>query len=176
MRAEGEREDFDLVSSWSESLRAGMSSSEPPEPSAVEGTHGQTQVSRAAERWRSSVIDHAALQVSDPILSRSFYSAVLAPLGFSLVRALDDGSAGFGPHGPGEFWIRPGRPSTGAHIAFAAPTRASVDAFHAAALAHGARDHGAPGLRPEYHSHYYAAFVLDPDGHNIEAVIHTARA
>ncbi len=125
------------------------------------------------------MLDHIGLPVADFAASRSFYSKALAPLGISLqmeVTAEETGShahAGFGRDGKPAFWIGSGAPlSPGLHVAFTAPDRASVDAFHAAALAAGARDNGAPGLRPHYHPHYYAAFVLDPDGHNIEAVCH----
>jgi catechol 2,3-dioxygenase-like lactoylglutathione lyase family enzyme len=111
--------------------------------------------------------------------SRRFYEAALAPLGFDLLHS-DEGQAGFGLRGrdrsADDFWVMAGdAPHTGIHVAFAAPDRAAVDAFHAAALASGGRDNGAPGLRPEYHAGYYAAFVLDPDGNNVEAVCHDRR-
>ena len=81
--------------------------------------------------------------------------------------------AGFGSPGRPQFWIATGKPVQGrVHFAFMTKDRAAVRAFHQAALAAGAKDNGAPGLRPEYHEHYYGAFVLDPDGHNIEAVCH----
>ena len=79
---------------------------------------------------------------------------------------------GIGPEGSEDFWIAPGEPTAPVHIAFAAPDRATVDAFHAAALAAGGRDNGRPGLRPQYHAGYYAAYVFDPDGNNVEAVFH----
>ena len=119
-------------------------------------------------------IDHVKLPVSDLEASRGFYSAALAPLGYELVYE-SDVSLGYGR---GEFEpfaveVR-GRPSVGTHIAITAFDEASVDAFHAAALAAGGRDNGGPGLRP-YGDRYYAAFVLDPDGHNLEAVFHGDR-
>jgi catechol 2,3-dioxygenase-like lactoylglutathione lyase family enzyme len=85
---------------------------------------------------------------------------------------LGDG-CGFGRQGKPDFWIaQRGTPQTDVHVAFVSPDRGTVDRFHAAALAAGGEDNGAPGLRPHYHEHYYAAFVHDPDGNNIEAVCH----
>ncbi|MFG1297800.1 VOC family protein [Xanthobacter variabilis] len=124
------------------------------------------------------MLDHMGISVSDLERSRAFYAAALAPLGLSIameVSAAETGghaAVGFGAGKP-EFWISggPGR-SSYFHVAFAAADRAMVNAFHAAALAAGGRDNGAPGLRPHYHPDYYAAFVLDPDGVNVEAVCH----
>jgi catechol 2,3-dioxygenase-like lactoylglutathione lyase family enzyme len=131
------------------------------------------------ERERS-MLDHVSLGVTDIDRGRRFYDAVLRPLG--LVRIVDFGESrgsdyGAAPGSPGvEFTItheaEVRTPIPGAHICFLAPDRAAVDAFHAAALASGGRDDGAPGLRPQYHANYYGAFVLDPDGHRIEAVCH----
>jgi catechol 2,3-dioxygenase-like lactoylglutathione lyase family enzyme len=84
----------------------------------------------------------------------------------------DNRAAGFGYEGRDDFWIDEGRPVGRAHIAFAAQNAEQVDGFHAAALAAGGRDNGAPGLRPQYHATYYAAYILDPNGNNIEAVFH----
>lgn len=118
------------------------------------------------------MLDHLGLEVSDYARSVEFYRAALAPLGYGLVEE-SQGHAGFGPPGRPLFWLRAGeRPHRRVHVAFAAVDRAAVEAFHAAALAAGARDNGAPGPRPQYHAHYYGAFVLDPDGNNIEAVCH----
>ena len=123
------------------------------------------------------MIDHVTVGVSDLERSRAFYSRALLPLGFSQIT---DSPAGlpeveFGLEEAPDFAIStaypPGAP---VHVAFAADRREQVDAFHAAALAAGGRDNGAPGLRPEYSEGYYGAFVLDPDGHNIEAVAHGA--
>jgi catechol 2,3-dioxygenase-like lactoylglutathione lyase family enzyme len=126
------------------------------------------------------MIDHLGIEVADYATSRSFYERVLAPLGYAVVmevtREMSGGyeGCGFGPPGRPHFWIGTGggMPGRGAHIAFTAASRAQVDAFHAAALAAGARDNGGPGLRPQYHPDYYGAFAFDPDGHNIEAVCH----
>jgi catechol 2,3-dioxygenase-like lactoylglutathione lyase family enzyme len=120
------------------------------------------------------VIDHIMLRVNDFAQSRAFFVAGLAPLGMTV--AMEFGAhAGFGEGGKPEFWIgQQGRAAPPQHIAFRARDRAAVRAFHAAALAAGGRDNGAPGLRTHYHASYYAAFVLDPDGNNIEAVCHTA--
>jgi catechol 2,3-dioxygenase-like lactoylglutathione lyase family enzyme len=125
------------------------------------------------------MFDHVGLRVSDYARSRRFYEIVLAPLGIALQKEIAPGAwggdahCGFGPAAPGEFWIGTTRPVGGpVHIAFAAKDRAAVRAFHAAALGIGAPDNGAPGLRQVYHPDYYGAFVLDPDGNNIEAVCH----
>jgi catechol 2,3-dioxygenase-like lactoylglutathione lyase family enzyme len=128
-----------------------------------------------------SILDHFTLSVTDYARSRAFYEQALAPLG--IVRIVEFGQAcGFGADGKPEFWIGVGPSSfqtaaqvlviTPMHVAFAAKNRAAVDAFHRAALAAGAKEFGAPGIREHYHPNYYAAFVLDPDGHDIEAVVH----
>ncbi len=118
------------------------------------------------------MFDHIGFPVRDPAKSRAFYTAALAPLG--LVVAMEaGGGVAFGTPGRPRFWLGGnGAPPTGVHIAFAATTRAEVDAFHAAAIAAGGIDNGPPGLRPHYHPNYYGAFVFDPDGHNVEAVCH----
>ena len=118
------------------------------------------------------MIDHVILNVGDVARSRAFYEKTLAPLGYAVVMSYE-GGVGLGPAGKPMFWIsaRPPR-HTAVHVAFAARDRASVDAFHHAALAAGGQDHGPPGLREHYHPSYYGAFVLDPDGNNIEAVCH----
>ena len=125
------------------------------------------------------MIDHTGVVVSDFSTSRDFYRAALAPLGYTLlmeVSAAQTGhgdAAGFGIVPKPDFWIGSGRPNVPpVHVAFRAADRAQVDAFYRAAIAAGGRDNGAPGLRPHYHPNYYGAFVLDPDGHNIEAVCH----
>jgi len=119
-----------------------------------------------------NVVDHVEIRVRDLEASRRFYEAALAPLGFGLVGA-PEGAAAFGVEGADDFWIlEGGTPSTGVHVAFAARDRKAVDSFYRAAIEAGGRDNGAPGLRPEYHAGYYGAFVLDPDGNNIEAVHH----
>jgi catechol 2,3-dioxygenase-like lactoylglutathione lyase family enzyme len=119
------------------------------------------------------VIDHVTIGVSDFARSLAFYDAVLPFVGIERLYAEGDLFAGYGIGEKALFWIggKPG-PITGMHIAFAATDRAAVDRFHAAGLAAGGRDNGAPGLRPHYHPGYYGAFVLDPDGHNVEAVCH----
>ena len=120
-------------------------------------------------------IDHVKLPVSDLDASRAFYSAGLAPFGYALVY-VGESSLGFGVgdggHEDEPFALELGdRPNASSHVAFTASDTAQVDAFHAAAIAAGGRDNGAPGERP-YGGYYYAAFVLDPDGHNVEAVYH----
>ncbi|MEX2108841.1 MAG: VOC family protein [Solirubrobacterales bacterium] len=126
------------------------------------------------------MIDHVDIEVGDFARSKAFYEGALEPLGIRLLMEPAEGSAGFGKdteHGPKPFfWIsaRGGPPANGTHIAFGVRTPEQVDAFHAAALAAGGTDNGAPGLRPIYHPGYYGAFVLDPDGNNIEAVCHRA--
>jgi catechol 2,3-dioxygenase-like lactoylglutathione lyase family enzyme len=125
------------------------------------------------------MIDHTGLQVSRPDISRRFYDQALAPLGYSVLMVVPpeftNGKVvlGYGIAPKADFWLAEGAPNDPRlHVAFRAESRAMVDAFHRAALAAGGKDNGAPGLRPHYHEHYYGAFVLDPDGHNIEAVCH----
>jgi catechol 2,3-dioxygenase-like lactoylglutathione lyase family enzyme len=119
------------------------------------------------------VIDHIIIGTADYAASRAFYERALAPLGMTLQMEMPQG-CGFGRDGKPAFWItaRPAPGPESLHVALAAPDRATVDAFHAAAVAVGATDNGAPGLREQYHPSYYGAFVLDPDGNNIEAVTH----
>ncbi len=120
------------------------------------------------------MFDHVGLNVRDYAASRAFYERALAPLGWSVVMAFDEWkAAGFGRAEKPDFWISEREPyGTGTHIAFVADDRATVDAFHAAALAAGGEDNGAPGIREMYHPTYYGAFVLDGDGNNVEAVCH----
>ncbi len=118
------------------------------------------------------MIDHINLLVSDIERSKRFFQEALSPLGYELLMEHRISGAGFGQAGKPDFWIKQGVLSSAIHVAFASPDRATVDAFHDAAIAAGGRDNGLPGLRPEYHSTYYGAYVLDPDGNNIEAVCH----
>jgi catechol 2,3-dioxygenase-like lactoylglutathione lyase family enzyme len=126
------------------------------------------------------MIDHIGFAVSDLARSDAFYTATLAPLGVAeIMRVTPEqteagGTAiGYGKQGNPFFWIGDNEQvGQGTHVAFAADSRAQVDAFHAAALAAGGTDHGAPGIRAHYHPDYYAAFVRDPDGTNVEAVCH----
>jgi catechol 2,3-dioxygenase-like lactoylglutathione lyase family enzyme len=122
------------------------------------------------------MIDHIGFPVSDYPRAKAFYSKALAPLGYSLVtevtqQVTGDPAAGFGANGKPDFWIGgEGRLNKPLHVAIVASDRATVDAFYQAAISAGGRDNGAPGIRAHYHPNYYGAFVLDPDGHNIEAV------
>ncbi len=124
------------------------------------------------------MLHHISLGVTDLNRAAAFYDAALAPLGY--VRVWTDASAiGYGPPGAGDklaIKLRDGAtaPGPGFHLALAAPDRACVDSFYEAALRYGGQDNGAPGLRPHYGPDYYAAFVVDPDGHHIEAVITTS--
>ena len=126
------------------------------------------------------MIDHIGFAVSDYQRSKAFYTRALAPLGYALIMEVgaqqtESGhpAAGFGASGKPDFWIGgEGKLEKPLHVAIVAKDRSTVDAFHRAALAAGGKDKGAPGLRPQYHPNYYGAFVLDPDGHNIEAVCH----
>jgi catechol 2,3-dioxygenase-like lactoylglutathione lyase family enzyme len=115
--------------------------------------------------------DHVGLKVGDLEASVRFYTAALAPLGHMLC-SQDEAGASFGPLGEPALWLSTGRaPGTaGVHVAFRAEARAAVDQFHKSGLGAGGRDHGAPGLRPDYSPSYYAAFLIDPDGNNVEAV------
>ena len=125
------------------------------------------------------MLDHVGIPVSDYTRSLAFYTQALAPLGIGLVMEVAQEeiagarAAGFGQEGKPYFWFGDdGAPGQHTHVAFAVDSRAKVDAFHAAALAAGGRDNGPPGVRAHYHPDYYGAFVLDPDGHNVEAVCH----
>ena len=128
------------------------------------------------------MIDHIGFPVAEYARSKAFYTQALAPLGYRLVMEIDGArtesgapAAGFGHPDKPDFWIGgEGAVDKPLHVAIVAKDCASVDAFHAAALRAGGKDNGVPGLRPHYHPNYYAAFVLDPDGHNIEAVCHAA--
>jgi catechol 2,3-dioxygenase-like lactoylglutathione lyase family enzyme len=130
-----------------------------------------------------AILDHMGFGVSDYERAKTFYAHALAPLGLALLMEIgpehnETGwAAGFGRDGALAFWIgSEGRTAPRLHVAFTAASRDAVRAFHAAALAAGGADHGGPGLRPHDHPDYFAAFVLDPDGHNIEAVCHLAEA
>ena len=118
------------------------------------------------------MLDHIALAVSDFGRSRDFYKLALSPLGYALLMEHDISGAGFGRDGKPDFWIQKGKPSGPIHVAFSASDRATVDQFYRAAVEAGAQDNGGPGPRPEYHPSYYGAFVIDPDGNNVEAVCH----
>jgi catechol 2,3-dioxygenase-like lactoylglutathione lyase family enzyme len=121
------------------------------------------------------MLDHLGLDVTDYERSKAFYARALAPLGMELIMEPVPGVGGFGDGGKPYFWVgRRGRDAQkGVHVAFAAASREQVDAFHSAALEAGATDNGGPGVREIYHPDYYGAFVLDPDGNNVEAVCHT---
>jgi catechol 2,3-dioxygenase-like lactoylglutathione lyase family enzyme len=124
------------------------------------------------------MLDHVGIGISDFARAKAFYDEALAPLGIAVVMEVtaeqtgDHPAAGYGSQGKPYFWFGVGEDTARTHIAFTAKDRASVDAFYKAAMAAGGKDNGAPGLRPHYHAGYYGAFVLDPDGHNIEAVCH----
>ena len=124
------------------------------------------------------MIDHTGLNVSDYEKSKAFYLKTLAPLGYQVLKELPrsiapEGAVGLGVPPKPDFWLAGGtlQPRR-THVAFRAGSRNEVDAFYQAGLAAGGRDNGPPGVRPHYHPNYYGAFVLDPDGHNIEAVCH----
>jgi catechol 2,3-dioxygenase-like lactoylglutathione lyase family enzyme len=120
------------------------------------------------------MIDHVGLNVADYEVSKAFFERTLGPLGCRVIMDFPEfGGAGFGSDDKPEFWIAARDPrGTGTHVSFVASDRSAVDAFHAAGLDAGGSDNGAPGVREHYHPTYYAAFVLDPDGNNIEAVCH----
>ena len=127
------------------------------------------------------MLDHIGITVSDVGKAKAFYDAALTPLGIGVmmeVTAEQTGGPaflGYGSDGRPYFWVSGGDRVTGAlHVAFTAKDRATVDAFYAAAMAAGGADNGGPGIRAHYHPNYYGAFVLDPDGHNIEVVCHAA--
>ena len=121
------------------------------------------------------MIDHLGVPVSNFAKSKAFYARALAPLGYEIIMEFPDdgGGAGLGVKPRADLWLGVAKGAImRMHVAFEAGDHAAVDAFHKAALAAGGRDNGKPGPRPQYHKDYYAAFVLDPDGHNIEAVCH----
>ena len=123
----------------------------------------------------TNIIDHVGLKATDYKRSMGFYVAALGTLGIKPVSEFTEGGssyAGFGKERP-TFWIGDGKEFRGeAHVAFIAASRSEVESFYTAAMANGGRDNGKPGLRAHYHPTYYSAYVLDPDGHNIEAVFH----
>ncbi len=117
------------------------------------------------------IFDHLSLKVGDFAKSRAFFAEALRPLDIEAI-VDGDGFVGFGRDGKPQLFLSAGDAQKPLHLAFSTLTREAVRGFHRAALAAGGQDHGAPGLRPQYHPHYYAAFVIGPDGHNIEAVSH----
>ncbi len=120
------------------------------------------------------MLDHIGLLVSDLDRSKRFFTQALAPLGYELLMEHGISGAGFGRAPKPDFWLKAGEAAAKIHVAFAAEDRATVDHFFRSAIAAGGRDNGGPALRAEYHPSYYGAFVLDPDGNNIEAVCHQA--
>ena len=119
------------------------------------------------------MLDHVTIGVTDPERSTRFYDLALLPLGIERLYGEGGAFAGYGIRPKAFFWIgRRSAPQTSVHVAFGARDRATVDQFYKTALAAGGLDNGQPGIRPDYHPNYYGAFVLDPDGHNIEAVCH----
>ena len=129
------------------------------------------------------MIDHTGLNMSDAAKSRAFYEKALAPLGYVVMmeipKEFTGGSVvlGLGVPPKPDFWLNEATPQVPRiHVSFRAENRTVVDAFYAAAMAAGGKDNGPPGLRPHYHENYYGAFVLDPDGHNIEACCHEPTA
>jgi catechol 2,3-dioxygenase-like lactoylglutathione lyase family enzyme len=119
------------------------------------------------------VIDHIGIRVRDYERSKAFFEPALRPLGYELVMEFGK-VGGFGAQGKPDFWISEEPEPVSIHVAFLSPDRRTVDAFHEAALAAGGTDNGPPGPRPLYHENYYGAYVLDPDGNNVEAVCHKA--
>jgi catechol 2,3-dioxygenase-like lactoylglutathione lyase family enzyme len=126
------------------------------------------------------MIDHTGVSASDFDKSKAFYNNALSAIGYTLLMEFPaevtghTDVAGFGEPPKPDFWVNRGEPNRPpVHVAFRVSSRAIVDAFYKAAMAAGGRDNGAPGVRPHYHEHYYGAFVLDPDGNNIEAVCHS---
>jgi catechol 2,3-dioxygenase-like lactoylglutathione lyase family enzyme len=122
------------------------------------------------------MIDHITVRVRDLEKSKAFYAKALEPLGYQVVKSFG-ALAGLGTPGKPDFWIgtAEGKPQEPMHIAFRARTRLEVEAFHEAAIKAGAKDNGKPGVRKDYHPNYYGAFVIDPDGHNLEVVCHQAQ-
>lgn len=117
------------------------------------------------------MVDHVAFNIRDLAAAKAFYERALAPLGYTVGMELEKDVGFRSAEGELDFWLcERGEPSAPTHVGFRAPDRATVDAFHTAAIAAGGSDNGAPGIRQEYHENYYASYVLDPEGSNIEAV------
>lgn len=140
------------------------------------GAGGSLYSGRVERKWWKagrlwSMIDHISLNVSDAKASRVFYESALAPLGYRVLMEFE-GVYGLGAQAGPDLWLVPAESPTPVHLALTAESTQQVDDFHRAALAAGGADNGAPGERPHYHPGYYGAFVLDPDGHNLEAVFH----
>ncbi len=140
---------------------------------AADAGRGRRPEPGHAAVYGSGMIDHIGISVTDLARSIAFYERALAPLGYVLIMKFDQ-AAGFGVHGKPDFWIGVGERAGKVHVAFRTKGRADVRAFYDAAIAAGGQDNGPPGVREIYHPDYYGAFVLDPDGHNIEAVCHEA--
>ena len=121
------------------------------------------------------MIEHISLRCRNSRSSRKFYEKALAPLGYQVDLEYGD-SYGFIQGGRHDFWVTKGKVGTPIHLAFHADATSAVDGFYRAAIAAGGKDNGPPGLRPQYRPTYYGAFVIDPDGHNLEAVCHAAEA
>jgi catechol 2,3-dioxygenase-like lactoylglutathione lyase family enzyme len=122
-------------------------------------------------------IDHVTVKVKDLEKLKAFYAAALKPLGYAVIMEFEDRFVGLGVGGKPDLWLgKAPETSPPAHVAIAAGSKDEVDAFHAAALAAGGKDNGGPGKREQYHPRYYGAFVLDPEGNNLEAVIHNHQA
>ena len=120
------------------------------------------------------MLDHVTIGVSNLEQSKAFYDETLKSIGIERLYAEGDSFVGYGANNKAFFWIGSKTSGVvGVHIAFTVDTRAAVDRFYASGLSAGGHDNGSPGLRPHYHASYYGAFVLDPDGHNIEAVCHS---
>ncbi len=118
------------------------------------------------------MLDHIGIDVRDYEKSKAFYKKALAPLGYEIIMEFE-GWAGFGANGKIDFCLQSGKQIIpGIHVAFSSDNQATVRAFYEAAINAGGKDNGPPGIREHYHPHYYGAFVIDPDGHNIEAVCH----
>ena len=137
------------------------------------GTPGGEQAKpRPGSATLAPMIDHIKLHVADAERSKAFYERALAPLGYKVIMEPAPQVVGMGARSP-DLWLAQSDTPTVAHVALRADSREAVNAFHAAALAAGGADNGPPGLRPQYHRGYYGAFVIDPDGNNLEAVHHT---
>jgi catechol 2,3-dioxygenase-like lactoylglutathione lyase family enzyme len=160
-----------LVVGASRRYRAGGGRRDVPLP-AVAVRPAAARGARAAVR--APFVDHITVKVRDLAASRAFYEAALAPFGVRVV-PYDEGEIGIGPEGSEDLGLSEGEPRAPVHVAFLAHDPATVDAFHAAALANGGSDEGAPGLRPHYHPNYYGAYVRDPDGNKLQAVCHSSK-
>jgi catechol 2,3-dioxygenase-like lactoylglutathione lyase family enzyme len=156
-------------------MRAVKPAYEPGDSPMAKDRHPRSNARISQQTPRSTpMLDHVSLNVSNPAKAKEFYSKALAPLGYSVTKEYD-GGFGIQADGGSSVWTVKAKVEEPVHLGFRVNDRKQVDAFYKAAIAAGGKDNGKPGIREKYASDYYAAFVLDPDGNNVEAVCHGAK-